>query len=266
MDGPESTRPEEEKARPTPRAASAPPAGQVVARGLVLASVVYRAFIDTIADRQQALQLLQMLQAWLRDMGLMDEVEPGERAFIETPVGDLFEQAAVTASWRSEGLVVLVWALGRGGWPVHDVLVDPSEVVSALGFFDAQAAHALIRDAQLRSLEELRWAADLCLSIHARLEEYTLRPEPLDFEEYVRQASLNPEILRGARTFDRDLAIDRGPVWAASHERFQQVLGIARERHRAANWLLGQNPVYSCVQADTSSLVSPVEGKGPHAV
>jgi hypothetical protein len=50
---------------------------------------------------------------------------------------------------------------------------------------------------------------------------------------------------------DRDLAIDGVRLDKLESKVFRRTLGITQERHTAFNWLLGFEPTYSEVTADT---------------
>ena len=92
----------------------APPnAARVVRRALVLACVSCRGMIDRDANLEYAVRLNQALSEWLRTMGLEPELEPDEAALLRSPLGSLAPQQRVDAGWRSEGMYVLAWALGR---------------------------------------------------------------------------------------------------------------------------------------------------------
>lgn len=53
------------------------------------------------------------------------------------------------------------------------------------------------------------------------------------------------------KMIDGDLAISGQRIDKAPKEIFSQAMSLARERHHAATWLLGDNPIYS--EIDTST-------------
>ncbi len=73
----------------------------------------------------------------------------------------------------------------------------------------------------------------------------------MNFREFANTAWFGPLSLMGLRLVSDDLEVRGVPVWDASEEDWREVLSIARERQQAANWLTGQEMVYSEVTCDT---------------
>src|SRR4051794_3367171 len=101
-----------------------PDAFRVAARATVLAAVAYRGFIENEkrSDENGAENVRQRIVTWLDDLGVSSELEAAEANLLATPVGGLDERTRIDTCWRSEGLVVLAWALHRATLPaVHSI-------------------------------------------------------------------------------------------------------------------------------------------------
>ena len=84
-----------------------PDHNRVAARALVLAAVCCRGLIE----------------------------KDSEKAGAETtPLGKLDRKATIDASWRSEGMVVLAWALHNAQLPGVQAQCEPSDVANEMGF------------------------------------------------------------------------------------------------------------------------------------
>jgi len=231
-----------EKSRPKPlgeeNAGGEPPTAQRVARrGLALVAVTTRAILEQEGANANTRATHKELLAWIRDLGLGDELEPDEWQVVQRPPGRLDARSQIDATWRLEGLVVLAWALGRFDLPAHDQLVEPNRLWDSLGWLDADAARALLAHPTLRSREEIGTLRNRLFALHWRVRNYGLHPTVMDFAEFARTCWFGPLDISGVPLVEGDLAlrgqrIDRAPA---------DVLGLARsaaqERHQAANWL-----------------------------
>ncbi|MGY0613206.1 DUF4272 domain-containing protein [Luteimonas sp. A501] len=224
-----------------------PPAADVLRRALALASVVARAGLEPRADGPEAAAMHRRMLDWLRVTGLHAALEPAEAALVEAPLGSLSDAAVVDASWRAEGIQVLAWALDRHGPVPHDRMVDPDDVAWTLGFLD-DAAPDMLHDAALRGDREIDTFLARQLALHWRLREYSLRPGPMDFAAVVANGGWARLDIDDADLVDDDLAIDGLRIDRADAAQLARCTSIAGERHRAASWLAGADPVYSSVE------------------
>lgn len=166
-----------------PRSASV-----VARRALALFGAVAVAFG---ADREQ-------ITGWLHDNELWRELTPAEVEFMESASPS--EKQTINASWYSERLVVLVWALRLTEMPDADQQCDTSIFVDQLPPYAEVKAAEFINAATLRPQAEL-------------LEQ---RGAILDLHWIARDASI--------RNREDPPGVD---------------LGIIQERHHAINWLVG---------------------------
>ncbi|MEN1941684.1 DUF4272 domain-containing protein [Luteimonas sp. MJ246] len=216
-------------------------------RALALASVVARAGLEARAGEAEAGAMHRRMRDWLRATGLDAALEPAEAELVNAPLGSLPEPAVVDASWRAEGIYVLAWALDRHPPLAHDRMVDPDDIAWALGFLD-DAAPALLQDAVLRSERGIDTFLARQLALHWRLREYALRPGPMDFAAVVANGGWARLDIDATDLVDDDLAIDGVRIDRADAAQLARCTSIAGERHRAANWLAGADPVYSSVE------------------
>ncbi len=223
---------------------------RVAARAIVLSAVTYRGLIEFDENKQEAEDRRGQLGRWLASLGVEGELEEWENFLLRTPVGQLDRQNMIDASWRSEGMLVLAWALGRAELPRYDEQCDPADVATKLGFLAERSATALAAPS-LQAFEDIEELAGTYLAIHWRLREYRRAPGFVDFASYLPRWALGPVRPSELDLIDNDLGIRGERIDRASAESFYQTCSIAQERHQAFNWLLGFAPVYSDVSTDT---------------
>lgn len=232
---------------PTPGAHPRPQAAEVLRRALALSCVAARAGLEDCRDRGEAEATHRRMSHWLAATGLDSVLEPSEATLLATPLGALPEADAVDASWRAEGIYVLAWALGLHPLLAHDRLVDPNDAAWPLGFLD-DAVLASAGQAGLRDEFEIDTFLARQLAVHWRLREYSLRPGAMDFAAVVANGGWARLDIDEAALVEGDLAIDGRPIDRADAAGIARCTSIAGERHRAANWLVGADPVYSRVE------------------
>src|ERR1700674_5509296 len=99
----------------------APDAERVAARTMALTAVTGRGMIEfDYDDKRQAEDHRHQLCEWVDRVGIAGELEQREDLLIRTPIGELDRQDAIDAMWRSEGVVVLGWSIGRLPLPRYD--------------------------------------------------------------------------------------------------------------------------------------------------
>jgi hypothetical protein len=227
-----------------------PDAQRVAARAIVLSAVSCRALIEKDADVQEAEELRHRVVGWLDSIGAAEEMEPAEVTLLSTPLGKLDRKRTVNATWQSEGMVVLAWALRCADLPPVHIECEPNDVADAMGFLDDRQ-NTLMHAPRLRGWGEIETWADTYLTLHWRLRQFSLEPAPMDFVAYVAACTWGPLRLDKLETLDDDLAIDGVCIDQLEHATFRRTLSITQERHQAFNWLLGFEPLYSDVTTDT---------------
>lgn len=231
------------------RTRTAPDAARVLRRTWALASVAERGFIEAAA-RPDSDGALFRLRAWIDLSGTRTELEPEERALVDAPLGSLHRQQIVDATWRSEGVAVLAWALGLAELPAHDEQADTETLAAAIGFVPL-APEARAPTPILRPADELERAERRLVGIHWRVRELQVSPGPVDFVRFSQDAWFGDFDLFGIPVMDRDLAVGGAPISRADDDLVRITSSIAAERHQAIAWVCGDDSVYSAVVTST---------------
>lgn len=229
-----------------------PPSPERVARrAFVLAAVVCRSGLESDAGNPEAERFRAGILEWLSGIGIADELEADERALLDAPLGSLTERQVIDASWRGEGLAVLAWSLGRFDLPPYGQIVSSPDAADSIGFLEPDGLDLLSPSSELRDPEEIEKFAELMLSAHWRLRQYSLDGEAMNFAEFARTCYFGPLETEGLEFAASDLAVGGHPLSEVSEDEWREVMSIVRERHEAANWLIGQDPAYSEITCDT---------------
>src|SRR6267142_7027931 len=117
-----------------------PSAQRVAARAMALSTVLYRASIEQFPGDAAFKKLQSQLPDWIESLGLTAELEPQEADLLRTRLGRADPRVVTNSSWRSEGLAVLGWALGRFELPVYDQMADPRAATASVGFSEEKLA------------------------------------------------------------------------------------------------------------------------------
>ena len=231
-----------------------PAAERVAARALVLLALSMRGLLEEDAgkpDEPQAEALRVKLATWLeRHAALRDELEAHERTVLIAPIGKAQRQAIIDAVWAAEGAQVLLFALGARALPAHDDQEHPYKVAREIGVLGATPP-ALLDGPQLASLEELLCLQRRLLAIHWRAVNQRVRPGTVDFLKLASKDFLRGVDLTGIAVVDGDLSVHGASFSRAAPSDLEIVSSIARERHHAANWLIGVHATYSRVVTPT---------------
>jgi uncharacterized protein DUF4272 len=228
-----------------------PPTPERVAkRALILSAVACRGAIEREAGDENAEAFRGRVLDWVKDLDLCEEIETGELELLDLPLGNLPKQVEVNASWRAEGLAVLAWALKRMDLPPHDQMADPSAIAESLGFL-RDGASTVLESPQMRSGEDIARLGEMMFALHWRLRDYSLNHKALDFIEFAKTCWFGPLEINGLRCIENDLAIGDIPIGRSDERSWRTCLSIAQERHLAANWLRGDEQIYSDVSTDT---------------
>jgi hypothetical protein len=208
--------------------------------------MAYRAFLESCDDDSQSRH--EELREWLDYVKLWDEFEDSERAFVVAPLGTPAQQDIVDATWRSEGLVVLAWALGMCELPPHDDMADAAEIAHCIDFLSDDPD---LRRIKPRSFEALEAFASRQLGLHWRLREFGANPVAIDLVALAKDCWFGGMNTEGVTILQRDLAIAGIPIAEAHTDDIGRCYSIAFERHQAINWLHGWDSVYSEVDTNT---------------
>lgn len=238
----------EEEWKPEP-----PTPTRVARRAVALQALTMRAVLERDFGKRET---IPEEHTWLVDrvaeIGILDELEPWEKAAVESPPGQLDRQAALNAMWRIEGLEVLAWALGLKESPRYDTMSDVDGVWSAVGQFGTDKVHRLLTGATLRPPEELDAFRKRMLGYHWRLRDFRWnKPRRMDFRAFAANCWFGSFDLTGFELIDDELALQGQRLDEAEQGVFGLCQSIAVERHLAANWLCWGPEVYSDTDVST---------------
>jgi len=122
------------------------------------------------ADREEILR-------WIAENNLSDKLTPRERQFIKS--SSPTKQEIVDASWYSERLVVLLWALGKlDEPPAADQQCDTALLQKLLPPFADITVRDFVAGALLRGDQELIATADQLLMLHWHARDGKLKARP----------------------------------------------------------------------------------------
>ncbi len=111
--------------------------------------------------------------SWLKEEQLWDELTPREIAYVSARTHT--KQQTINASWRSEALLVLVWALDRvKSLPALSAQCDTRVFKAILPPFADLSTQEFISSARRRGADELTEMADDILDAHWRVRDAKL--------------------------------------------------------------------------------------------
>ena len=219
-----------------------PSADRVARRAFVLSAMVFRSGLEDIAGDSGAEARRVEVLRWLDTAGVTTALEPEELKILRAPLGTLTEQQQKNAGWRSEGLGVLAWALNRRELDPFDVPTDAPAIAEALGFMKPEGLE-MLKSPELRSRSEREELARRLYLIHRRLRQaYDKKAGSRSIAQLARELKVDPVKLG---LVDDDLAVSGIRLAEVPREVVRYTISTVAERHRAANWLLGDNPAYS---------------------
>lgn len=223
------------------------PPTEAADRCIVLAAVCRRAYLETqpAEDNANLDDERYDLVAWLQDEALDPAVSSAERRFLQTEIGRLDPGDAVAASWQSEALVAIGWALGLiDAPPSYDGPVDLGPLLSLLPspwdrtapFRQRAALRELETVAHERERAELwSWRADVAAT--SATARGAARTEIDDAIAEVAHQARSAGFI--APLVDGDFSIGGQPVRALDTDATAEISLLAEQRLRALNWLCG---------------------------
>ena len=184
----------------------------------------------------------------LQASGLWKEMEEDERAFIQVVPSEMSPQAQIDAIWLPEPVLCLRWALTHlEDLPSYDEQASEETMKGT----PAETVRELLNGSQLRAAAEIDRQRDLAELWHWRcrtrqLIESGKMPEKIaggiTIEEVIRETATRGGEEYKFTVIGGDFAIFGQPFRDATEEEFSAVHSIARERHKAFNWLCGYAP------------------------
>jgi hypothetical protein len=193
--------------------------------------------------------LLRTQQNRIRDAGLWDSMEEGELKFMVTGAMEVSKRQRIDSGWVVESIGCLCWALG---FLKRVPPYDQQSGKEVIAFPQGERAATLLENAELRHPFEIDRQRDWAELWHWRARTHMLLLQGEAPPGLPRGARL-AEILRltaigaaGDGVFDAPIDNDFpafGKTYrAVDPEQIGSLLSIARERHKAFNWLCGYSP------------------------
>jgi Domain of unknown function (DUF4272) len=229
-----------------------PDAARVARRACCLAAVGLRGIASNWSHEDQQ-KMVADLARWFAQAGLEDEIESKEREVLFAPASELDQKGSVNASWRWEGAAVLAASLGAIELPPHDQPIELKSCGDACGLFQRreQLDQRFAAAAFDPNFDRFAYA-DRAIAVHWRLRQFINgEAKPMDFTTFAKGVEWATFDLRGVKLIDGDLAIGGAPIARATRDDVFRAMSIASERHIAANWLIGWDPIYSDVENPT---------------
>lgn len=216
---------------------SEPPSTERIRWRLVVTAAVAARALNEVEGTYLA-EARDALLTWVEDTGAAVELEPWEATLLAAAPGGVDERDLVDGSWRTEGALVLAWALGLMDLPAPDVVAVPGEVFASIGLADPDLTRSALVGVSPRSADELEVLRCRLLTVHWRLNQQRLHPGPLELASAVEAHRWGPLTVDGLELVGGDLAVDGRPLAEADPEAVRRATSIAVERHRAVNWLV----------------------------
>ncbi|HET7487736.1 MAG TPA: DUF4272 domain-containing protein [Acidimicrobiales bacterium] len=211
-----------------------PSLARIGARLVVLLAVGARALTEL--DGRDVAEAREGINRWLGASGAAAEMEPAERAFLESLPGAPSDEQLTHATWQIEGAVVLAWAVELvHDLPPFDQPVDPALLSGLLLFPDGRKTRETLRTVKRRHQASVDDEAARHLAVHWRLEHCLASGQALDL--------VGSRHLPAGLRFDDvpmaggDLAVAGQPVAEADFDTVEMARAITAERLHALAWL-----------------------------
>src|SRR5207245_1634446 len=238
---------------------------KVAQRALCLEALLVRESLEesinvkTPSAGASVLELSGRLNSWLAKEGISIYLSPREKDLVAKPLGSWTTEEIVTASWRSEALGVILWALSSiERVPPYDTEFPKSQILARVDLgarsngFAAKIRLKPPRDvSQERNIAELwHWRART-----AELQRKGVGPPAgWTFQQVIaqsaRQAYQNRLI---SKPLEDDFSLFGKSYARLSEEEYHKAASISLERHFALNWLCGysenwdETPTETCL-------------------
>jgi len=222
----------------------------IARRALILSGVVCRASLESYTDKDYQRETRARIQGWFDELELWPHLEPLEEKIIRAPFGKLPRRLQIQGTWFIEGLAILAWALKRSDFPAHDQKADAVAVTNALDFLQPDAAKLLLAP-KVRKRAELEAAREWFYDAHCTLRRFLHHAGDGRLAswigDYLKVLGIDPKAVMKMG----HLAVEGQAVGEADRERLLGWENVICERHRAAIWLAGEDPLYTELPVDT---------------
>lgn len=212
---------------------------QVAQRAIILGAISFRASLE-VTDHPRVAELSQKLLPWLHSLGIDDELDPIERALLETPIGELSASQQMDANWASESCSLFCWALTLTDAPDVAVPVDGRRLLELLKILNPDVV-SILQAATLRNVGELEATCKQCVLVRSALQEARVAPA---VAEIIRRSNRQRLADVGITATEVDLQNAATTVAAMTPDERRRAAGIYMVRDHAALWLFSSRPSY----------------------
>lgn len=209
---------------------------------------------EVVRFEQESQQQSNKMFLSMKELGIHHAISPQEMRFLQSNMMTMDAYEQIAASWRMEGVLILMWALN---------------FVKTVPPIDEQADHALLKriplntigstyhDPTLRERQEIEYMRDVLELWHWRSRTRQLiesgepfHPSPemealglRSFDDIIRMTA--KDSYENGKLFsiqDDDFVVNNIPFRDLSEEAWGNINSIIMERHYALNWLCGYAP------------------------
>ncbi|NDJ52398.1 MAG: DUF4272 domain-containing protein [Chloroflexi bacterium] len=197
------------------------------------------------------------LQQWLEYEGVMPYFSHKEAELLSRPVGSWAQQELIDASWRTEGLGMLLWALRiYSDVPAYDTAFSSEQALNQIKL--GLPIEEFLRHCHLRSEHDIYRERALAQLWHWRARTRRVEragitpPDGWTYESMVAQTA-HQAFLKGdiPSPIDGDFPALGRAYTDLSEAEYSRVNSIAVERHYAMNWLCWYTEDWDDVPLDT---------------
>ncbi|MCL6638477.1 MAG: DUF4272 domain-containing protein [Firmicutes bacterium] len=229
-----------------------PPGEEAAAyRALCLGALVLRCEFEKIIQNIIDLtvvkiheDLIARLNDWMDKEGLILYQSARERELFARPPGSWNWQEVVNASWRTEALGVILWALSVvGSLPPYDTEFSQKDVLKPLNLYGPPGN--FLAAADLRPAPEIEKAREVAGLWHWRSRATSLQKQGavpaggLTFPEIIKAVAGQLAGKLAIEPVQDDFPAFGKPYAELTGDEYSLVSSIAAERHFALNWLCG---------------------------
>ncbi len=181
------------------------------------------------------------------EFGLLNFFSVAEKSILVMPYSSIKNQSLLQATWRTESLQVLLWALS-----IIDKIPDYGTLASddVLGHLHLEKFNDLRNTAKLRDANRIETERELAELWHWRSRTRQLikegRPFPAEipqfnsYDEIVRLAAKAEKEKNTLEVVEEDFAVKGKAYRDLTDAEWSEVGSIAFERHFSLNWLCGR--------------------------
>jgi hypothetical protein len=205
--------------------------------------------LDQQKFRSQLQEKLDELCLGLRNLELWEFLTDKEVEFFSMHPLDWSQQQMINASWRTESVMTLMWALGMIPEMLPFDHQSPPDMLKKIPNLDLQE---YFTRAKLVDGEEIEKNRSLAEFWHWRSRTRRLIEEKCPFPKEIPQFKSYDEIVSftvkaaserdGLKIIDEDFAVKGKAYRNLTDAEWSEVSSIAVERHFALNWLCGYAP------------------------